>query len=88
MHGVNVNRRCTGCVLTFVPVLEGGHHEEADSLVRPLFEDCGSETLVGASYTSQRERTDDVRMRRIGAALPSSTSRRQWCTDTGLYLVP
>lgn len=35
--------------LTFVPVLQRGHHKEADGLVGALLQDGGGETLVRPS---------------------------------------
>lgn len=37
--------------LTFVPVLQGGHHIEADGLVGALLQDGGGETLVRPSQS-------------------------------------
>lgn len=41
--------------LTFVPVLQRGHHIEADSLVGALFQDRGGETLVCSSQSCRAE---------------------------------
>lgn len=40
-----------GSALTFVPVLQGGHHVEADGLVGALLQHGGGETLVRPSQS-------------------------------------
>lgn len=52
--GGNLSGRCSSrsdSTLTFVPVLQGGHHIEADGLVGALLQDGGGETLVRPSQS-------------------------------------
>lgn len=68
--------------MTFVPVLQRGHHKEPNGLVGALFEDGGGEALVRPPQTcSQNKRRDvshlSVLFQLEGDAVPGSASRCQ-----------